>query len=86
MRNGQRIPALAETSKQGLVYILDRRTGKPIFGMQEFKVPQSDVPGRRQPLDDTAGSGQAEGLSRQSFQAERTGEVHSRTTRRPART
>jgi hypothetical protein len=24
MRNGRRIPALAETSKQGLVYILDR--------------------------------------------------------------
>ena len=45
MRNGQRIPALAATSKTGLVYILDRRTGKPLFDMQEVKVPQSDVPG-----------------------------------------
>jgi len=44
-RNGQRIPALAEVSKQGLVYILDRRDGKPIFGMEEKPVPASDVPG-----------------------------------------
>ena len=44
-RNGQRIPALAEVSKQGLVYILDRRDGKPIFGMEERAVPPSDVPG-----------------------------------------
>src|SRR6185436_673430 len=45
VRNGQRIPALAEVSKQGLVYILDRRDGKPIFGMEDRPVPQSDVPG-----------------------------------------
>lgn len=46
-RNGQRIPALAQVSKQGLVYILDRRDGKPIFGMEEKPVPQSDVPGEQ---------------------------------------
>ena len=45
VRNGQRIPALAEVSKQGLVYILDRRDGKPIFGMENRPVPASDVPG-----------------------------------------
>jgi len=45
VRNGARIPAVGETSKQGLVYILDRRDGKPIFGMEERPVPQSDVPG-----------------------------------------
>ncbi|ODS59284.1 MAG: hypothetical protein ABS36_02210 [Acidobacteria bacterium SCN 69-37] len=45
VRNGERIPALAETSKQGFVYILDRRTGEPVFGMDEFTVPQSDLPG-----------------------------------------
>ena len=37
MRDGTRIPALAEVSKQGLVYILDRRDGTPIFGMEEFR-------------------------------------------------
>jgi quinoprotein glucose dehydrogenase len=47
MRNGQRIPALAESSKQGFVYILDRRTGVPIFGMEERPVPASNVPGEQ---------------------------------------
>ena len=44
-RNGKSIPALAEVSKQGLVYILDRRDGKPIFGVEERPVPKGDVPG-----------------------------------------
>jgi glucose dehydrogenase len=44
-RGGKKIPALAEVSKQGLVYILDRRDGAPIFGMEERPVPKSDVPG-----------------------------------------
>ena len=47
MRNGQRIPALAESSKQGFIYILDRRTGVPIFGMEERPVPPSNVPGEQ---------------------------------------
>jgi quinoprotein glucose dehydrogenase len=44
-RNGKTIPALAEVSKQGLVYVLDRRDGKPVFGMEERAVPPSDIPG-----------------------------------------
>jgi quinoprotein glucose dehydrogenase len=44
-RNGKTIPALAEVSKQGLVYILDRRDGKPVFGIEERPVPKGDVPG-----------------------------------------
>jgi glucose dehydrogenase len=44
-RNGKTIPALAEVSKQGLIYILDRRDGKPIFGMEDRPVPPSDLPG-----------------------------------------
>jgi PQQ-dependent dehydrogenase (methanol/ethanol family) len=44
-RNGQRVPALAATSKTGLIFILDRRTGKSLFDVKEVKVPQSDVPG-----------------------------------------
>ncbi len=44
-RNGAKIPALAEVSKQGLVFILDRRDGKPIFGVEERPVPKGDVPG-----------------------------------------
>jgi glucose dehydrogenase len=44
-RNGQTIPALAETNKMSLLFILDRRTGKPIFGVEERPVPKGDTPG-----------------------------------------
>lgn len=44
-RNGHVIPALAEMTKQGLLFILDRRTGKPVFGIEEHPVPKGDVPG-----------------------------------------
>jgi quinoprotein glucose dehydrogenase len=43
--NGKRVPALAEFSKNGLLYVLDRVTGKPIWGVEERPVPKSDVPG-----------------------------------------
>lgn len=45
MQNGRRIPAVAEITKMGLMYIFDRTNGKPIFGMEERPVPQSTVPG-----------------------------------------
>lgn len=38
-------PALAVTTKSGYLYILDRETGKPIYGVEERPVPSSDVPG-----------------------------------------
>ena len=41
---GQVVPILAQTSKTGYMYILNRVTGKPIFGMEERKVTTSDVP------------------------------------------
>ena len=44
--NGKTIPALAETNKMSLLFILDRRTGKPIFGVEERPVPKGDTPGR----------------------------------------
>jgi glucose dehydrogenase len=45
VRDGRKIPAIVETTKMGLLFILDRTTGKPIFGVEERKVPQSDIPG-----------------------------------------
>ena len=45
IRKGKTIPAVVEISKPGLMFILDRLTGKPIFGDEERPVPQSDVPG-----------------------------------------
>lgn len=45
VRNGRAIPALALTTKSGYLYILNRETGQPIFGVEERPVPKSDVPG-----------------------------------------
>src|SRR5216684_1320801 len=44
-RGGRTIPAAGVASKTGNFFILNRETGKPIFGVQERKVPKSDVPG-----------------------------------------
>jgi len=43
--DGERVPALAETGKNGLMYILNRRTGEPIHGVNEMLVARGDVPG-----------------------------------------
>ena len=46
VRQGNRtIPAVAVISKVGLLFLLDRVTGKPIYGVEERPVPASDVPG-----------------------------------------
>jgi quinoprotein glucose dehydrogenase len=44
-RGGQTIPAIAVGSKTGHLFILNRETGKPIFGVEERQVPRSDVAG-----------------------------------------
>ena len=45
VRNGKKIPALAQVTKSGWMFILNRVTGKPVFGVEERPVPKSDVPG-----------------------------------------
>lgn len=45
VRNGQNVPALALTTKSGYLYILNRETGSPLYGVEERAVPRSDVPG-----------------------------------------
>ena len=45
VRGGRTVPAVAQTTKMSLLFIFDRVTGQPIFGMEERKVPPSDVPG-----------------------------------------
>jgi glucose dehydrogenase/type 1 glutamine amidotransferase len=44
-RNGRMIPAVAVVTKMSLLFIFDRVTGEPIFGMEERPVPKSNVPG-----------------------------------------
>lgn len=38
---GEKIPALIQTTKTGHIFVLDRRTGKPVTEVQERKVPTS---------------------------------------------
>jgi quinoprotein glucose dehydrogenase len=44
-QNGKTVPALAAIGKQAWMYILNRETGKPIFGVEERPVPAGDAPG-----------------------------------------
>ena len=44
-QNGRRVPAVAQTTKMSLLFIFNRETGEPLFGIEERRVPQSDVPG-----------------------------------------
>lgn len=44
-KGGKTIPAVAIMSKNSLVFILDRTTGKPIFAVKDKPFPKSNVPG-----------------------------------------
>jgi membrane-bound PQQ-dependent dehydrogenase (glucose/quinate/shikimate family) len=44
-KDGRQIPAVAQVTKMGFVFILDRLTGKPLFPVEERQVPESRVPG-----------------------------------------
>jgi quinoprotein glucose dehydrogenase len=46
-RNRKTIPAVATVNKNALMFILNRVTGKPIYGVEERPVPQSNVPGEQ---------------------------------------
>jgi quinoprotein glucose dehydrogenase len=43
--NGQTIKALAQPTKQAMLYVFDRVTGKPIWPIEERAVEKGDVPG-----------------------------------------
>jgi len=44
-RDGKAIDAVAQTSKQGFVYLFERATGKPLFPIEYRKYPASTIPG-----------------------------------------
>jgi quinoprotein glucose dehydrogenase len=46
-RNGRTVEAVAQVTKFGYVYVLDRRTGESLFPIQQRRVPPSDVEGER---------------------------------------
>ena len=43
-KDGREIPAVAALGKSGLIFLLDRVTGEPIYGVEERPVPPSEVP------------------------------------------
>jgi quinoprotein glucose dehydrogenase len=45
--DGESVPILALAGKTGYMYILDRRNGMPVFGIEERTVPGSNVPGEQ---------------------------------------
>ena len=44
-RDGKAIEAVAQTTKQGFVFLFDRTNGKPLFPIEERPFPASNVPG-----------------------------------------
>ena len=46
-RDGKKIDAVAQTTKQGFVYLFERPNGKPLFPIEVRKYPPSTVPGER---------------------------------------
>jgi glucose dehydrogenase len=44
-RSGKEIDAVAQTTKQGFVYLFDRTNGQPLFPIESHKYPPSTVPG-----------------------------------------
>jgi glucose dehydrogenase len=56
-RNGHLVDAVAQTTKQGYIFLFDRATGKPLFPIEERPFPASNVPGEvsspTQPVPET---------------------------------
>lgn len=46
-RNGKKVDAVAQVTKQGYVFVFDRETGEPLFPIEERPVPASDIPGEQ---------------------------------------
>ncbi len=46
-REGKKVDAVAQTTKQGFVFLFDRTNGKPLFPLECRNYPPSDVPGEQ---------------------------------------
>ncbi|HET6569836.1 MAG TPA: PQQ-binding-like beta-propeller repeat protein, partial [Rhodothermales bacterium] len=45
VRDGKPVPAVLAAPKTGMLFVLDRATGQPLFPVEERPVPKSDIPG-----------------------------------------
>lgn len=75
---GKKIDALAQITKQGYIYLLDRTNGKPVFSIPEVQVPQDALPGEKpwptQPIPTLP-----ESFSRQKFGPEDVSDLSPET-------
>jgi quinoprotein glucose dehydrogenase len=46
-KDGKKIDAVAQATKQGFVFVFDRVTGQPVWPIEERAVPKSEVPGEQ---------------------------------------
>lgn len=78
--SGKNIDALAQITKHGYIYLLDRTNGKPIFPIPEVPVPQEALPGEKpwptQPIPSLP-----EAFSRQKFAPEDISNLSPETQR-----
>lgn len=78
--NGKKVDAIAQITKQGYVFLLDRTNGKPIFPIEEKPVPQNALPGEKpwptQPVPTLP-----EPFSRQKFEPEDVSDLTPETHR-----
>lgn len=79
-RDGKQVDAVAETSKQGFVFLFDRTNGNPLFPIEYKPYPQTTVPGEAtaptQPLP-TLPAPFARQLFTEDMVTNRTPEVHA---------
>ena len=45
--DGERVEAVAQVTKQGFCFVFDRRTGRPLWPIEERPVPRSTMPGEK---------------------------------------
>ena len=45
--NGKKVDVVAQPTKTGFLFVFDRKTGKPLFKVNEVTVPISDIPGEK---------------------------------------
>jgi quinoprotein glucose dehydrogenase len=43
--DGASVPAVVQATKTGMLFVLDRASGRPLFPVEERPVPRSDIPG-----------------------------------------
>jgi quinoprotein glucose dehydrogenase len=78
-RDGKKVDAVAQTTKQGFVFLFDRTNGKPLFPVDCRHYPPSDLPGEvaaAQQCLPVKPSPFARQLLTESLLSERTPEVH----------